>query len=197
MPIALRFPITLALSIVCLATPARADFQAGNDAYNRKDYETALREWKPLAEQGNADAQYTLGAMYDKGKGVPQDYVQARQWYEQAAAQGHAKAQVNLGLLYDKGQGVPQDYGQARHWWEKAAAQGFAKAQYILGVLYHKGRSGGVQKDYVKAHMWYNLAGANGYKDSVTLRDALTKYMNYDQIEEAQKLAREWKPTMP
>ncbi len=91
MPISLRFSIALVLSIVCLAVPAWADFQAGMDAYNRKDYATALREWRPLAEQGDADAQYNLALMYDRGYGVPQDYVQARQWYEKAAAQGDAR----------------------------------------------------------------------------------------------------------
>jgi len=51
MPIALRFPIALVLLIVCLVTPAWADFQAGMDAYNRKDYATALREWRPPASR--------------------------------------------------------------------------------------------------------------------------------------------------
>ena len=112
----LRFPITLVLSIVCLATPAWADLQAGIDAYNRGDYATALHEWRPLAKQGNANAQYNLGVLYDKGQGVPQNYWLARKWYEKAAAQGDAEAQFNLGFLYANGQGVPQDYGQARQW---------------------------------------------------------------------------------
>ncbi len=65
MHIFLRFPIALVLSIVCLATPAWADFQAGMDAYNLGDYTTAMQEWRPLAEQGDADAQYNLGLLYD------------------------------------------------------------------------------------------------------------------------------------
>jgi TPR repeat protein len=92
MPIALRFPIALVLSIVCLTTPAWADFQAGMDAYDRKDYATALREWQPLAEQGNAHAQNYLGVLCDKGHGVPQDYVQAHKWYNLAAANGNKDA---------------------------------------------------------------------------------------------------------
>ena len=88
MPISLRFPIALVLSIVGLVTPAWADFQAGNDAYNRKDYATALREWRPLAEQGNAHAQFYLGVLYHSGSGVPQDFVQAHKWYSLAGANG-------------------------------------------------------------------------------------------------------------
>jgi TPR repeat protein len=58
-----------------------------------------LHEWRPLAEQGDADAQYRLGVLYANGYGVPKDYVQARQWYEKAAAQGNTIAQYNLGRL--------------------------------------------------------------------------------------------------
>ena len=105
-PISFRFAIAPVLSIICLAAPAWADFEAGADAYHRGDYATALHEWQPLAELGNAAAQYNLGLLYANGQGVPQDYIHAWQWYEQAAAQGDASAQYNLGLLYANGQGV-------------------------------------------------------------------------------------------
>ena len=84
------------------------------DAYNPKYYETALNEWRPLAEQGNADAQFYLGLMYQRGYGVPQDNQQARHWWEKAAAQGLVDAQFNLGLIYENGEGVPQDHQQGR-----------------------------------------------------------------------------------
>ncbi len=110
--------------MLLLTALAHADFQDGLDAYNRGDYETAFKEWHPLAEQGNAQAQYYLGVLYFKGEGVPQDYAQARKWWRKAAAQGHAIAQFNLGLLYNFGLGVPQDYVQAHMWDNLAAAQG-------------------------------------------------------------------------
>ncbi len=195
MPFTLRFPIALVLSIVCLAMPAQADFQAGLDAYNRKDYATALSEWRPLAEKGVAEAQYKLGMLYSLGYGVPQEYEQARQWYEKAAAQGDANAQYKLGVLYENGFGGAQDIDQARQWWEKAAAQGDARAQYSLGFLYHSGYY--VPQDFVQAHMWYSLAAANGHKDAAMLRGVLPNQMTHAQIVEAQKLAREWKPKTP
>ena len=121
-----------------LTSLAHADFQDGLDAYNRGDYETAFKEWHPLAEQGNAQAQYYLGVLYFKGEGVPQDYAQARKWWRKAAAQGHAIAQFNLGGLHSKGRGVPQGYVQAHIWFNLAAAQGQKKAAEIREQLANK-----------------------------------------------------------
>ncbi len=95
--------MTFALVVVLVAVPAWADIKAGKDAYLRGDYATALKEWRPLAEQGNAIAQNNLGLMYNNGEGVPQDYEEALRWYRLAAAQGNAIAQNNLGLKYAKG----------------------------------------------------------------------------------------------
>ena len=133
--IALRLPFALALSIICLTAPAWADFKTGMDAYQRSDYATALREWQPLAEQGQAVAQYQLGLLYANGKGVTKDDAKARQWYEKAAVQGNAWAQAQIGQLYATGRGVPQDYITARGWYEKAAAQGNAWAQAQLSLM--------------------------------------------------------------
>jgi TPR repeat protein len=190
--IVLRFPVALVLSIVCLAAPAWADFKAGADAYQRGDYATALREWQPLAEQGQALAQYNLGLLYANGQGVSKDDAQAQQWYEKAAAQGHADAQVNLGILYDYGRGVAQDYKKAVYWYRLSAKQGNELAQRQLGLMFERGD--GVPQDYVQAYMWYTLGAANGAKRGAALRDALAKRMTPDQIAEAQQLAQEWKP---
>ena len=90
-------------------------------AYYRGDYATALREWRPLAEQGNAEAQFNLGVMYSNGYGVPQDDAEAARWYRKAAEQGVAEAQFLLGFMYRDGHGVPQDYAQAHKWYNLAA----------------------------------------------------------------------------
>jgi uncharacterized protein len=187
-----RFTIFLVLSICCFAIPTRADSKAGLDAYNLGDYETAMREWQPLAEQGDAMSQFGLGALYVNGKGVPQDYVQAREWLEKAAVQGVAQAQAGLGSLYLNGRGVAQDYQKASFWLRRAADQGDPNGQAKLGTMY--GSGDGVPQDYVQAHMWFNLAAANGHKDAGGARDAIAKIMPPAQIAEAQRLAREWKP---
>lgn len=188
----LRLPMTLVLSILCLAAPAWADFQAGMTANDREDYATALREWQPLAEQGDALAQYNLGLLYRKGRGVPQDDVQARKWYAKAAAQGLAKAQFSLGTLYFNGEGGPKDYQQALRWFRLAADQGEALAQTKIAIMYDDGE--GVPQDKVQAYKWFSLAATNGDKPAPMLRDLLAKEMTPAQIAEAQKLASEWKP---
>ena len=103
-------PIVFILFLLFWPTLVQADSQAGMDAYAREDYETALKEWRPLAAQGLAEAQFGLGVMYENGRGVPQDDAQAATWYRKGADQGDVQAQFILGLLYDLGRGVPQDY---------------------------------------------------------------------------------------
>ncbi len=82
-----RVALAVAL-LIALATPSQADFQDGLAAFSRGDYAAALREWRPLAEQGYAGAQFYLGVMYATGRGLPQDYAEAVKWYRKAAEQG-------------------------------------------------------------------------------------------------------------
>ena len=97
-----------------------ADFNDGWVASEEGDYKTAFNEWKPLADQGDADAQYNLGVMYYKGKGALKDYKQAVKWYQKAADQGYASAQHNLGFMYAYGEGVLKDLSKAKYWIKKA-----------------------------------------------------------------------------
>jgi TPR repeat protein len=182
--------LTLTLLIGSIGNSESADFQKGLTADQSGDFETALREWKRLAEQGNADAQFNLGVMYDNGTGVLQNYKTAAKWYELSAKQGNAVAQSNLGMMYENGQGVLQDYKTAVKWYELSAKQGDISAQSNLGVMYEKGQ--GVLQDYVRAHMWFNIASISGEnKNASKNRDIISKIMSSSQIETAQKLARE------
>ena len=180
----------LALALLIEFPAFGADYQKGVDAHNRGDYATALKEMKPLAEQRDAKAQTSLGYIYYKGQGVPQDYTAAVKWYRLAAEQGLADAQSNLGLKYDKGQGVLQDYAAAVKWFRLAAEQGSARALSNLGGMYYKGH--GVPQDYVLAHMWANIAASKDYKSARKNLDIVEKIMTPAQIGEAQRLAREW-----
>ena len=93
-----------------LCQPALAGpYEDAAAAYMRRSYTEALQLWLPLAEQGNAAAQYNLGAMYENGQGVPRDNAEAEKWYRLAAGQGLADAQFTLGVRYENGQGVPQN----------------------------------------------------------------------------------------
>ena len=100
------------------------DYQKGYDAYQAGDYATALKEFRLLAEQGNALLQTVVGDMHRKGKGVPQNYAGAVKLYRLAAEQGNAEAQNNLAVSYATGKGLIQDYVMAHMWWNLANANG-------------------------------------------------------------------------
>ena len=120
------------------------------------------KDWLQLrAEQGDAEAQYNLGRMYDTGKGIPMDAVKAAFWFRKAAEQQHADAQHSLGLMYEYGLGVPENDIQAVFWYRKAAEQGHAEAQHFLGHMYDDGE--GVPVDDVQAVSWYRKAAEQGY----------------------------------
>ena len=122
------------------------DFNKGLAAYNMGNYDTAIEEWKPLAEKGNASAQYKLGYMYKTGKGVPLDYGGAVKWYHLAAIQGNAPAQSNLGFMYKTGKGVPQDFLQAYMWYELANINGHKDAGKWLHNVSRKMSPANIEK---------------------------------------------------
>jgi TPR repeat protein len=104
-------------SVVAAQSVQEAEF-----AYERGDYTQAARLFSPLAEQGVASAQFYLGLMYEKGRGVRQDHSTALMWFRKAAAQGYAGPQNNLGLMYERGRGVRKDVVRALMWYTVAAA---------------------------------------------------------------------------
>lgn len=154
--------LTLLITISIDVTAFGEQFEDAAAAYDRGDYATAFRLFKPLAEQGDSMfAQHNLGVMYYYGQGVPQYYPEALKWYRRAAEQGLPEAQFTLGLMYANGQGVPQDYTEAMKWYRKAAQQGYADAQSNIGFMYDHGQ--GVPQDYTEAVNWYRRAAEQGY----------------------------------
>ena len=143
---------------------ALAGFDEGVVAFKAGNYELALKEFKPLAEQGDAKAQSNLGLMYESGFGVEKNYQEAINWYRQAANQGLAEAQFNLGVMYQNGIGVEKNYQEAINWYRQAANQGFAKAQVNLGGMYFNGF--GVEKNYQEAINWYRKAANQGFANA-------------------------------
>lgn len=89
-------------------------------AFDRADYKTALRVWLPAAEAGDADAQNSVGEIFERGLGTEPNYEVAALWFKRAAEQGHKGAQFNLGTLYEAGKGVPQDKAVALNWYRQA-----------------------------------------------------------------------------
>lgn len=151
--------IALAASTMgtALAAPlAHADVKSGVDAWSAGDYETAIAQWRPLADGGDPDAQFNLAQAYKMGRGVPMDVARAEALYGQAAAKGHTQAADAYGLLlFQRG-----ERARSLPYIQASAARGDARAQYILGVAHFNGDM--VAKDWVRAYALVSLAQQEG-----------------------------------
>ena len=154
------FLVCLALMMVAPSAHA-ADFDKAVAAYRSGNYETALQELRPLAEQGIAEAQFNLGFMYRNGKGVLQDYEQAFHWYRLAAEQGDAGAQYNLGIMYHNGEGVLADDKRAHMWLNIARYNGYKKAGKVIEIVERKMTG----SDISRAQDMAKRCVASDYKD--------------------------------
>lgn len=152
--------ISLTLGLLLLPAAAAADFAAGMSAYRSGDFEAAVAEWRPLAEQGDANSQEMIGFMYLYGQGVSRGDSIAIKWYRRAAEQGHAGAQNSLGTLYENGRGTLKDYATAADWYRRAAEQNHAEAKNNLGRAYLEGR--GVDRDDKEALRLFTEAATDG-----------------------------------
>ena len=175
-----------------------AGIQAAYDAYEADDIATALRIARPLAEQDNPRAQNLLGLIYHLGRDVPRNAVEAQRWFRRSADLGDPEAPAHLARIYYDGRGVPQDFVEAAKWYRLSADRSNPRAQFNLGILHWNGN--GVPQDKVNAHLWFNLAAAHFSEDprgraaAVNNRDLVARDMTREEIAEAQKRAREWKP---
>jgi TPR repeat protein len=164
-----RVAVTLwaMLLLVPAAWGANPQFEEGKAAFLKGDTEAALALWLPLANQGDADAQFAIGTMYYTGRGLPLNHTESAYWYHRAAEQGLAAAQYNLGNAYKRGEGVPQNNLLAVRWWKKAVEQDFGPAQFNLASAYIEGA--GVEKDQEQAVSLYRQAAKNGHQPAIDL----------------------------
>ena len=147
--------------LLAVQSASAMDFWTGSAYYLRGDFEAAMLEWRPLAEEGDARAQYYVGLMHARGEGLPEDNHQAAHWFRKSAEQGNPQSQYHLGMLYANGKGVPEDDRQAVHWLSESARQGDARAQFNLGIMYELGE--GVPEDDRQAVNWYRQAAEQGH----------------------------------
>jgi hypothetical protein len=180
----------IALAAVSVAAPAQAQtaaeiaMKAGIDAWDQGDFAGAVRQWRPLAEKGDPDAQFNLGQAYKQGKGVPDDLATALGWYEKAAQRGHPQAQVNVGLLLYNG-GRKSD---ALPWLSKGADLGDPRSQYILGTEMFNGQL--VSRDWPRAYALMSLASGRGLAAAVQNLKAMDQYIPADQRQQGLALAK-------
>jgi len=191
---ALKHALAAIVLVLSFAAPVAAGpIEDADAAYSKGNYALALRLVRPLADNGDAEAQAFLGVIYKKGMGVPQDYDEAMKWLRLSADQGNVNGQNSLGGFYENGRGVSQDYATAMKWYRRSAEQGDVAGQFYVGSFYALGK--GVPVDNVSAYMWFNLSAAQGDTLAGVMRNKIATVMTPAQIAEAQKLAREWKPT--
>ncbi len=176
-----------------------------------QDYAEAARWYRNAVVGGYDLGTFSMYSLCFHGKATKRDCADVVEWLSiladrddsalypaVRAVQGSNVSQLYLGTLYEKGLGVPQNYVEAARWYRKAADWGNATAQFSLAYLYLRGV--GVPQDLVAAHMWFNLSAAldpdgESQKDTAKIRDEVAKMMTPAQIAEAQRLAREWKPS--
>src|SRR5277367_3815451 len=169
------------------STVATMDTSWFRHLFNRSQ-KAALENTQTKADQGDAEAQFSLGLKFASGADMTMDYPKAAHWYLKAANQNHPLAQFNLGLMFASGQGVTQDEAKAVMWMSMAAQQGDAGAQYELGMRHRRASFEGQPKDALEsnleAYKWFRLAAAQGYKESNTARDDIAIGLTMAQVVE-------------
>ena len=148
-----------------MAKEASKDRQKGLETATRGGgaqdvVESEIEKTRQKAEQGDRDAQNSLGYWYQYGLGVEKDEFEAVYWYRKAAKQGLPVAQYNLGLMYRFGRGVDKNDTEAVCWYRKAAGQGHADAENNLGVMLEYGL--GCEENEQEALEWYRKAAEHG-----------------------------------
>jgi TPR repeat protein len=153
----------------------RAAFQMSKESAAAGEYADAIEALQPLADSGDALAQYSLGILYRTGgKDLPQDGAKAIAWFSKAADQGDAGAMRELAITFEKGMpGVPADAATAMRWYDKAANRGDALAQLNLGEKLANGQD--LKKDPIQAYKWLTLAGRGVFYDDEDERRIETK----------------------
>lgn len=181
---------------------ASAQYQLGLDFAEgsgvKPDAIEAAKWFRKAAEQGLVQAQVELGRAYENGRGLSPSAVEAVHWFRKAAELGSAAGKYELGRSYLEGAGVVKDTVEGLVWLRPAAEQGSALAQYRLGQCYEQGE--GVTKDLVEAYKWYNLAAAQDELNAADIRLSLAKLettLSKDEVVEAQRRTREFRPTTP
>lgn len=171
------------LSLTITSCPAWADVKTGVDAWAQGDYAKALKIWHPLADSGDADAQFNMAQAYKLGRGVPQDMRAAMDYYRMAAMQGHAQAEDNYGLLlYQQGQRT-----EAMPYLGRAAERGEVRAQYLVGISLFNGDL--LPRDWVRAYAMMTRASAAGVDQATKALEHMDRYIPEAQRRDGLALA--------
>lgn len=153
------------------AVPAHADLATAVAAYDVGDFEAAAAEFRQLGRTGNAEAQYRLGLMHERGEGVAANDTTAWSWFKRAADGNHVAAQMRVAESYDNGRGVPMSRAEAYKWYKRAAESGNARAKAKVGLMNIHGH--GKKPNYLEGVRWLREAAQAGDHEAQTVLDEL------------------------
>ncbi|WP_375286500.1 SPOR domain-containing protein [Sphingomonas sp.] len=174
-----------AAALLLVAAPAAADVKTGVDSWAKGEFVAAVREWRPLAEAGDPDAQFNLGQAYKLGRGVPLDLAMAQSWYRRAAAKGHAQAEDALGLtLFQDGKKA-----EALPYLEKSAARDEKRAQLVLGTMLFNGD--GITRDWPRAYALMTRSSQQGLPQAGQTLAQMDQYISPEQRQQGTIMAGE------
>ena len=181
-----RFSLLSVLAAtVAVAAPSSSvkTVRDGITAWQRADYSTAVAIWRPLAEKGDADAQFNLGQAYRLGRGVTVDLAQSKSWLEKAARAGHLDAQTTLGLLlFDSG-----SRDAAMVWLQRAAERGEPRAMLVYGTALFNGD--GAPRDPLMAYAYVSRAAAQGLEPAKSTLEQMDQVIPIDTRRRAVEIA--------
>jgi TPR repeat protein len=181
----LTIAAAMALAASVAAQPALSgpSVEAGFTAWQAGDYDAAVRNWRPLADRGDADAQFNLGHAYRLGRGVPQNLTLAEQWYERAARVGHMEAQAMYGvILFQNGRRT-----EAMPFIQRGAEAGDPRAQYVYGTALFNGDL--VPRDWVRAYAMMSRSAAQGLAPAATQLTEMERHIGSADVARGREMA--------
>lgn len=184
--------LVAAVLVGLMAVPAAGQsVKAGIEAWQHANYGAAVAIWRPLADKGDADAQFNLGQAYRLGRGVPLNLGAAKVWFERAAQKGHVDAETTLGLLlFENGEQPP-----GLKWLRQAADQGEARAQLVYGTALYNGD--GTAQDRILGYAYVRRAADQGLAPAKDTLDQLDQLLPANDRQKGAVLARAVPRTPP
>ena len=175
--------VAIAAALIGAPLPAQS-VKAGIEAWQKADYAAAVAIWRPLADRGDADAEFNLGQAYRLGRGVPLNLAMAKNWFTKAAEGGHLDAETTLGLLlFQNG-----DQQEGLKWLRRAADQDEPRALLVYGTALYNGD--GVSQDRLLGYAFISRAASQGLSPAKDTLAQLDELMSDGERQKALVLAK-------
>lgn len=185
---------------------AFAGFDEGKAAYDQKNWEQAIINLRPAAEEGDERAMIVLGNMYSNGYGVMQNYTEAMSLYKRAAEKNNTEAMTVIGAMYTSGLGVPVHLNTALQWFRRAALMGDQTGAFFYATILYRGNKSDtddIKSDFYNSYKWFKISAKAGEdrktrQSALILAELLThKGLSQEDAAKAEQEAVDWKPADP